>query len=202
MCANAAGEDIDVRDLRGQDFISAEMNYIDLGCANLEGAILAGAELFRADLRRADLAGADLRRADLRSGNLSGAVLRDADLRQAIFTNANLTAADLRNARIRCRKCPERLLGRFLLSDLSDADLRGADFGWSSLAGANLSGADLRGANLADAMDLRSASISLQGALYDDAMKFPPYIDPVSRGMTFVGGRASETTAGGSPQRP
>ena len=61
--------------------------------ANLSGADLRGADLYRANLRGASLRGASLRRA-----NLSGADLRGADLREADLRGANLICADLNGA--------------------------------------------------------------------------------------------------------
>ena len=66
-------------DLRGADLRGANLYRADLYGANLYRADLRGANLYRADLRGADLYGADLRganlyRADLRGANLYGAL--------------------------------------------------------------------------------------------------------------------------------
>ena len=82
-------------------------------------ANLSGANLFRANLFRANLSGADLSRANLSGANLSGADLFRADLSGANLSGADLSRANLSGA------------------DLSRADLSGAD-----LSGADLSGAD------------------------------------------------------------
>ena len=98
--------------------------------ANLSGADLRGADLYRANLRGASLRGASLRRA-----NLSGADLRGADLREADLRGANLICADLNGAYLRW-------------ADLSGADLRGSDISKADLRGANLRGSDISGADL------------------------------------------------------
>ena len=88
--------------------------------ANLQGAVLQ-----KADLWRANLQGAVLQKADLQGADLQGADLWRANLQGAVLQKAKLLGADLRGA------------------DLQEANLQGAD-----LRGANLQGADLRGADL------------------------------------------------------
>ena len=116
----------------------------DLKYANLDGAILAGADLKRAYLSFGKLAGADLRNADL-----EGAILRAADLAEAMLINARLDGVKLLDA------------------NLQSANLHGA-----SLRGANLAGADLNGVRglsderLAEAESLLRA-IMPSGARYD-----------------------------------
>ena len=92
-------------------------------------ADLRGAGLCRADLYRADLRGADLCEADLRGANLYHADLRGADLRGAGLYKANLCGADLYRADLRG-------------ADLCEADLRGADLRGADLYEANLRGAE------------------------------------------------------------
>ena len=111
-------------------------------------ADLVGANLWDAYLYRANLKGADLEGADLRWANLKGADLRRANLRGANLYDADLGGADLRRA------------------DLRGADLDGANLEGADLRGANLRGADLRGADLRGA-DLRGAN--LEGAVLEGA---------------------------------
>ena len=59
-------------DLRGADLRGASLYRADLRGADLSGANLRGANLYRANLSGADLSGANLYRADLRGANLSG----------------------------------------------------------------------------------------------------------------------------------
>ena len=69
--------------------------------ADLRGANLREADLWKADLREADLRGADLwvanlREADLQEADLQEANLREADLREADLRGARLVGADIR----------------------------------------------------------------------------------------------------------
>lgn len=89
---------------------------LDLRWADLGGANLRGANLYRADLGGADLGGANLYRASLRSAYLSEANLYGANLRGVDLSAANLSGADL-----------------------SGADLRGANLFGADLSGTNLS---------------------------------------------------------------
>ena len=104
-------------DLRGADLRWANLYRANLREADLYGANLNGANLSKADLRVANLSGANLRGVDLSVTDLSGANLSEADLSGANLYRANLSGADLRSV------------------DLSEADLRKAD-----LNGANLRG--------------------------------------------------------------
>ena len=88
--------------------------------ADLSGANLRGADLYKVNLREADLSGADLRGTCLICADLSG-----ANLRGACLICADLSGANLRGV------------------DLSEANLRGADLSGADLRDANLSGADL-----------------------------------------------------------
>ena len=72
--------------------VHANLCYVDLN-----GAVLNGADLRYANLSDATLIGADLNGADLRYANLS-----DADLRYANLIGADLTCADLHGADLRC----------------------------------------------------------------------------------------------------
>jgi len=66
--------------------------------ADLSGANLSGAYLFRANLQGADLHGANLQWAPLREANLQGAELWGANLQEANLVTANLQGADLSGA--------------------------------------------------------------------------------------------------------
>jgi uncharacterized protein YjbI with pentapeptide repeats len=68
--------------------------------ADLSGANLSRANLYRADLSRANLYGADLSGADLSRANLYGADLSGADLSRANLSRANLYRADLSGANL------------------------------------------------------------------------------------------------------
>ncbi|MDO4804483.1 MAG: pentapeptide repeat-containing protein [Lachnospiraceae bacterium] len=143
----------------------------------LEGAELAGCNLYRANLANAYLAGACLKGASLRSANLKGAELEGADLRDTTFEGADLSGAVIRNAFFRGANFAGANLTDAILEDASpdgpDAGEdgngeKGAEAGRENTVfkGANLTGAkmkvihlenaDLVGANLANA-DLTDA---------------------------------------------
>jgi uncharacterized protein YjbI with pentapeptide repeats len=105
----------------------------DLSRANLSGANLSGALLFKANLFDANLSGANLSKASIHDANLQGANLSKANLTEADLSKANLIQANLTEA------------------DLSRANLSGAGLGWADLTQANLNGANLSGANLSGA---------------------------------------------------
>jgi uncharacterized protein YjbI with pentapeptide repeats len=105
-----------VDDLRARGAISdGTLAAADLKYANLDGAIMA-----QADLRGAYFSFAKMAGADLRNANLEGAILRAADLTGALLINTNLN--DIK---------------------LLDANLQSANLHGASLRGANLAGADL-----------------------------------------------------------
>lgn len=115
----------------------ADLHSMDLGYANLRGAILGRANLMRANLRGADLQFVDFTQADLQY----------ADVGEALICGANLSGADLIGADLS-------------FSNLTRVDLRSADLGRTNLNGSNLNEADFTGAVLwstvfAD-VDLRS----------------------------------------------
>ena len=126
--ANLRGANFIRADLRGANLCKANLCKADLFWADLRGANLCEADLFGADLRGADFYGADLRGADLRGANLSGADLGEANLYGAKLSGANLRGADLRGA-------------NFCIADLRGANLREADLRGANLYGANLIGA-------------------------------------------------------------
>ena len=135
--------------------------FLDFSDAELERAVLRGADLRDvnlrdADLRRADLRDADLRGSVLRAANLKDAKLRDADLRCANFRRAIFTGADLRGAILTGADLRRAIL--------SDADLRRAILSGANLRKVILSGANLRKATLSGA-DFRSAKNLTQSQL-------------------------------------
>jgi hypothetical protein len=68
--------------------------------ADLYGANLSGANLYKADLPGADLSGANLSMANLYRANLSGANLSMADLSLTNLSKADLSGADLSGANL------------------------------------------------------------------------------------------------------
>ena len=124
--------------------------------ANLSGAVLSGADLYkanlsRADLRGADLSGANLHRANLSGANLHGANLCGAELPQASLRWADLGGADLGGADLRRANLRE--------ADLQRADLGGAHLYWADLREADLSGANVNQEQLAQARSLKGATL-------------------------------------------
>lgn len=103
----------------------AVFNAMDLGGADLSGAILANASFREADLSDAFMA----------ESRLDGADFRYAVLGAAQLGGANLGVAQLRHADMR-------------LANLEGAQLRGADLSGARLSGAKLDGADFAGATL------------------------------------------------------
>ena len=104
-----------------------------------------------ANLTGADLQNAYLFRADLEGANLTNAYLGEAFLGQARLMDADLTGADLSDAWVR-------------LADLTGADLSGSDMTGVDLSGADLINVDLDGADLSGALlggtDLSGANLS------------------------------------------
>jgi len=144
---------------KGAEGQRAVFNKMDLGGADLSGAVLANASFREADLSDAFLAesrldGADFRYAVLGAAQLGGANLGVAQLRHADLRLANLEAACLRGA-----------------------DLAGAKLSRAKLAGADLSGAILMGADLTQA-DLSKVENLVQSqvekTLCDLETRLPP----------------------------
>ncbi|KAF0224944.1 MAG: Low-complexity [Rhodospirillaceae bacterium] len=110
---------------QGAEGQRAVFNQMDLGGADLSGAILANASFREVDLSDAFMA----------ESRLDGADFRYAVLGAAQLGGANLGVAQLRHADMR-------------LANLEGAQLRGADLSGARLSGAKLDGADFAGATL------------------------------------------------------
>ena len=143
------------------DLSGANLNGTVLAEADLRGVDLSGARLIKANLGRADLRGANLAKANLIEANLAGADFRGADLSGADFKNANLTGAIFHDADLSHARLITATVGEANLSgaNLTSADLTGADLIGRDLSGANFEHADLSAANLAQAV-LRKASFA------------------------------------------
>jgi uncharacterized protein YjbI with pentapeptide repeats len=128
------------------DLSDADLRKAKLSHANLQRALLTGANLFNIEFHEANLEEADLSQAFLRRANLSYANLQGTDLKEANLHKANLSYANLRHA------------------DLWQTDFRGADFSEANLGFAHLSEADLSEADLSKSLlynaDLTSATLS------------------------------------------
>jgi PAS domain S-box-containing protein len=79
--------------LRGANFIEADLQHGDFSGAALNGSNCNHANFQYAKLRGADLRGSNLQDADLQWADLSGADLRGADLRGTNLSNANTIGA-------------------------------------------------------------------------------------------------------------
>jgi uncharacterized protein YjbI with pentapeptide repeats len=163
---------LDNSNLEGTNLMEADLQHASLTWANLAGARLDEANLYGADLsgissevhRGTDEASVEpvsLRGADLGEADLVDADLFGADLTRALLVTARLREAFLFEARLRG--------AALIYADLRDSDLEGADLRGSRLGGATLCRARLR-------------SVKLEGALYDDATRWPPGFDPTRRG--------------------
>jgi hypothetical protein len=82
-------------ELRGIDFLGANLQRAVLREANLQQA-----KLWKANLQQAVLGKANLQQADLGEANLQQAVLESANLQQAVFWSANLQQAKLWSANL------------------------------------------------------------------------------------------------------
>ncbi|NTW73541.1 MAG: hypothetical protein HGB29_01620 [Chlorobiaceae bacterium] len=124
--------------LRGVDFSGTILDYVDLGRADLRGAILVKASLYGVVATGANLSGVSAPRVKfskcmLDEASFSGADLSGASFSACVMRRANFTGAVLKDA------------------DLATVDLRESNFDRT-----DLTGADLRGANLWR-VDLRKA---------------------------------------------
>src|SRR5208337_109272 len=125
--------DLQNRRLEGAVFIGSKLGKVNLKNANLEGAVLYGAQLQGASLFSADLQGASLILAQLQGASLVQAQLQGASLYQAQLQGALLNSA--------------KLQGAFLNS----VQLQGASLVEAQLQGASLFASQLQGASLVSA---------------------------------------------------
>lgn len=140
--------------LSGAWLENANLFKADLNQANLEDAVLSHSKLCGANLHEAFLGGATLTHADLRGADLRKAYLRGVNLIQAKLGGADLREADL---------SPDIEWTRLNSANLTKADLRETNLGNTDLTNAVFAGADLRGAFLREAQlvgtDLRGANL-------------------------------------------
>jgi uncharacterized protein YjbI with pentapeptide repeats len=104
---NVLGEEIDripardlySQDLRGKQWMHADLSGMSLFGANLEGANLFGARLFRTDFQKASLRGAELAFSYAAGANFRGADLRECSLYRAeIGLSRRHSSADFTDA--------------------------------------------------------------------------------------------------------
>ena len=121
-----------------------KVNGIDLANAKLDGLKLQNMEWKDANLSGAVLAKAEIYRCRFPDGNFAGANLTGAQVRSTSFTEANLEKVDFSSA---------DLWG----STFKRARCKGAIFAKAELRAADLSGADFSGADLADAVLIQAS---------------------------------------------
>jgi hypothetical protein len=126
-----------------------------LARANLNYALLKGANLNGAILERANLSFADLEHTSLKGAFLNKAVLRETTLRSATLDGASLWKTVLYKAELRFARLCNAYLNKAILKD---ADLYAAILVDARFYGANLEGADLTCADCSGA-DFREANI-------------------------------------------
>ncbi|MBI4799069.1 MAG: toll/interleukin-1 receptor domain-containing protein [Desulfarculus sp.] len=97
--------------------VRPELNWVDLGGADLTGVALDGANLGGANLLGANLGEANLLRATLGEADLRWATLGGADLRWANLIEANLAGADMAKA----------ILGHTSLGNLDLSQVKGLE---------------------------------------------------------------------------
>jgi len=138
----------------GWSFLAIEIGSIpftkiEIGYAQLQGAILKNANLENMDLRRALMSDADLANANLKEADLSGAILTNANLTKAKLGSANLQSATLYHAYLHMANLESACL---LNTDLQRADLTKANLNSAFLAATILNHAKLGGVSLKSAI--------------------------------------------------
>ena len=169
ICTDLRGASLVEAQLQGALLGGAQLHRASLRGAQLQGASLDGALLQAVDLSNAKLQGASLDRVQLQGAlldqtllqgaSLKGAQLQDATLFHAQLQGAILDGVQLRDARLSSL----RLQGASLVR----AQLQGSEFIDFQLQGASLNDAQLQGVTLVDAK-LQGASLvgaELQGAI-------------------------------------
>jgi hypothetical protein len=137
-----------------------EDRAIELRETNLRAADLVGAQLLRADLWRTNLSDAQLWQAQLTGAFLGRANLNNASLWQANLTGAYLWQANLQD------------------TNFDEANLSGANLSGANLKGANLKGANLQGADLRAVTELTKEQLDL--AIVDEDTQLPDYLSRLS----------------------
>ncbi|MET7611859.1 pentapeptide repeat-containing protein [Streptomyces seoulensis] len=144
---------IDLSDLdaSGVDLTDADLSMGLFFDVRLEGAILVGADLYRAQLGRAVLDRADLARASLVKAVLDGVKMVSTGLSEADLGSAELYEVDARSASFR------------------GARLNGASFLSVRLEGADLTGATVAATKFDALLDEETAVQGLSGTIYGPA---------------------------------
>lgn len=137
---------------------------LSIGCLDLRGANLSGADLRRVDLSGADLSGADLERADLSGAKLRRARLCSANLMGARLNNADMYKCNLHQAKlIETDLFQANLKEAILVAHLYRCSLGRASLRCANLSQARLEGTEIESASFADAI-LEGATLQLPSA--------------------------------------
>lgn len=96
--ANLNNQDFSHADLRGKEFVSAEMRNVNLEGADLSNAILTKGVLLDANLRGANLTGALADRVFWVGSDLTNAILQDATATRTSFQDVTVTGVDFTGA--------------------------------------------------------------------------------------------------------
>jgi uncharacterized protein YjbI with pentapeptide repeats len=169
--------------LSGANLSQTDLSEAELNNAILDGANLAEANLYGSRLARASFRGVTLDGTNLSKADLFGASLRAASLRKAHVWGANLIKADLEGAHLEGADFFESIMNEAVLAQscadgvslkeaqLWGANLRGACLNNAVLTGTNLVGAileqsHLRGARLtgSNLLHAKCAGANLDGA--------------------------------------
>jgi uncharacterized protein YjbI with pentapeptide repeats len=117
-----------------------DLSKAELTCADMRGANLAGASLWRAEARQADFRGADLSSADFMRARLGG-----SDFREANLTRTDLGWTDLVGANFERTHLTDVV---FTYADMEAANLRGSVITDARMIYTKLRRADFSGATI------------------------------------------------------
>jgi hypothetical protein len=147
--------------LSGANLYLAILQFADLSGANLQNVHMPNADLSRTDLRGADLQGTNLQDAKLWGTNLEGANLQSASLPGAFLYGAILKDANLQHAYLQGANLQDANLQAANLqhAELQAAYLKDANIQGANLQSANLQNADVTDRQLAEASELKDATM-------------------------------------------
>jgi uncharacterized protein YjbI with pentapeptide repeats len=175
--------------------------------AQLDGAVLTGAEASKAVMTQTNLSGTDASRAKLTGAQLDGTLTNTATrLAGADLTQASLVGADLRGMVLDGAKLNNANLTRIIADENTRAEgatfsavnlteacltnsslLRGAKLDGALAQRASLAGADLQGTDFSK-VDLTGATLASDGAGAGDPCHCTPERGPVTCGFTRAQG--------------
>jgi uncharacterized protein YjbI with pentapeptide repeats len=155
---------------------------------SFENEDISGRDMSGQTLDGTNFTGATLRNVNFRQASLRGAIFKDADLRNASFYKVDASGADFSGAEMGANGMDNANFSRANFEGVEfknnptafRVDFRGANLkktkGWFICSACDFRGADFRGANL-----LRlnpHPEIRFDGAVYDEATRFPGWLDP------------------------